>query len=351
MRQWMQALAYEGTPLTEVIKKIDQGSMQIALIVAKGRHLVGTVTDGDVRRGILKGISLNDNVEKIMNRTPITASEESTPEQILAIMKEKQVHQIPIVDSRNRLVDVKILDEFIRQEEKDNWVVLMAGGMGRRLSPLTDNCPKPLIRVGTKPLLETILENFIVCGFKKFYISVNFKQEMIRSYFGDGSRLGIKIKYLKEIKELGTAGSLSLLPFRPNAALIVMNGDVLTNIRFDHLLKFHSENKAVATMAVREYDFQVPYGVIGVGEHKILKIDEKPVQKFLVNAGVYVLEPKVLSFIPRNKFFHMTDLFEVLLERKKPTCAFPVREYWLDIGHTDDLKRANGEYLSVFGKS
>jgi dTDP-glucose pyrophosphorylase len=350
MHNWKQALARERTPLTELIKKIDQGAMQIALIVNSDRSLLGTVTDGDIRRGLLKGISLKESASKVMNREPVTAREGTRPEEILSMMKEKQIHQIPMIDGRGRVVGLKLLDDLMQIEEKENWIVLMAGGMGRRLSPLTDHCPKPLIHVGTKPLLETILENFKMCGFKNFYISVNFQQEMIRNYFGSGDRWGLKINYIKETKELGTAGSLSLLPSKPRTPLIVMNGDVLTNIRFDQLLKFHSENHAAATMAVREYDFQVPYGVIGVGGHKILKIDEKPVQKFLVNAGVYVLDPKTLSYIPKNKFFHMTDLFETLLKKNKTTSAFPVREYWLDIGHIDDLKRANGEYLSVFGK-
>lgn len=351
MNTWRQSLALASASISDVLKKIDAGSLQISVIVDKNGRLLGTVTDGDVRRGILRGVALSDEVSRIMNREPVTATPDMGADQIRLLMEEKRIHQIPIVDKKNCVVDIKILDELMRRAKRENWVVLMAGGVGRRLRPLTNNLPKPLIQVGAKPLLETILENFIDCGFRNFFIAVNFRQEMIRKHFGNGSRWNVKIKYIKENKVLGTAGPLSLLPSKPKAPLIVMNGDLLTNIRFDQLLEFHSDNSSMATMAVREYDFQVPYGVVRTGEHQILQIDEKPVQRFLVNAGVYVLEPQALAYLPKNTFYDMPQLFDLLIKKKMPVTAFPIREYWLDIGHKDDLERANGDYFSIFGKS
>ena len=209
--------------------------------------------------------------------------------------------------------------------------------------------PKPLIHVGSQPILETILKNFKDYGFRRFFIAVHYKNEMVRRHFGDGARWGVEIRYLKESKPLGTAGALGFLPAVPKLPLIVMNGDLLTNIHFDQLLSFHKAGRAAATMGVREYDFQVPYGVIKIKNDSILTIDEKPVQRFFVNAGIYLLEPRTLRLLPKNKPFDMTQLFERLIKSKERIAAFPIREYWLDIGQMDDLKRANGEFARVFG--
>jgi NDP-sugar pyrophosphorylase family protein len=224
----------------------------------------------------------------------------------------------------------------------------MAGGLGTRLGELTRDCPKPLLRVGNKPVLETILENCIEYAFKRFYISVNYKADMLKDYFGDGSRWGVDIRYIEEKKRLGTAGALGLLPEDPTVPLLVMNADVLTKINFKHLLEFHEEHRSVATMCVREYEFQVPYGVVKIDNHRLLDILEKPVHQFFVNAGIYVLNPEAVSMVPKNTYFDMPALFEKLLQDQAETAAFPVREYWLDIGRKDDLERANGDYAEVF---
>jgi NDP-sugar pyrophosphorylase family protein len=224
----------------------------------------------------------------------------------------------------------------------------MAGGLVNRLRPLTDECPKPMLKVGNKPLLETIVENFIEYGFHRFYISVNYMADVVESYFGDGSRWGVDIEYLHEEHRLGTAGALSLLPETPTEAILVMNGDLLTKVNFKQLLDFHYGHQAQATMCVREYDFQVPYGVVKIDGQRITSIDEKPIQRFFVNAGIYVLEPEALDLISSNIFFDMTTLFEKLIELKKEPAVFPIREYWLDIGHLADYNRANGEYRDIF---
>jgi NDP-sugar pyrophosphorylase family protein len=264
----------------------------------------------------------------------------------LDLLSNTGFRHLPVIDTKGRIVNVVYLKDPPKSLRKENRVVLMVGGKGSRLRPLTDDCPKPMLNVGNKPLLETILENFIEYGFYKFFLSVNYKSEMIEDYFGDGAKWDVNIQYLRENESLGTAGALSLLPEKPKLPLIVMNGDLLTKINFQQLMEFHDEQEANATMCVRKYDLQVPYGVVTMDleNQEIRKISEKPVHSFFVNAGVYVLQPEMLSFIPDQKYYDMPSLFEHLIEKKYVTGAFPIHEYWLDIGQRDDLIRANGEY-------
>lgn len=348
MKDCKKILIWPATPILEAIRVIDESSMQIALVVDEDDRLCGTLTDGDIRRGILKGISLDSPVQQIMNQNPIYAVLNDGLENILALMKMKELRHIPIVDENVRVVGMEILEDLIRLSEKDNWVVLMAGGLGSRLRPLTEDCPKPLIQVGNKPILETILENFIEYGFRRFYISVNFKAEMVKGYFKDGSRWGAEISYINEDRAMGTAGSLGLLPEKPVHPILVMNGDLLTKVNFQQLLDFHQEHRSKATMCVREYDFQVPYGVTRLEKHRLVDIEEKPVQRFFVSAGIYVLEPEILNLIPLGEYLDMPELFKKVIARDLETAAFPIREYWLDIGRMDDLERAKGEYAEVF---
>ena len=232
---------------------------------------------------------------------------------------------------------------WLRLGKKTGWCSWLAGSVPG-LGPLTANQPKPLLKVGQKPILETIMENFIRHGFRKFYFSVNYLGEMIETHFGDGSRWGVRIEYLREQKRLGTAGALSLLPEKPDKPFFVMNGDILTNVDFAQLLHFHVHTGATATMCVRDYDFQVPYGVVRIEGERLARIEEKPVQRFFVNAGIYVLEPPALDLTPADTFFDMPQLFERIVECGQEAAVFPIREYWLDIGRGDDLQRARSEY-------
>jgi len=283
-----------------------------------------------------------------MKSNPIVVHEGTSRADILKIMKDKVVSQLPVINNQGSLVGLELLSELIKDEAIDNWVVLMAGGLGSRLKPLTDDCPKPMVKVGGKPVLETILESFIEQGFHKFYFSVNHLKEHITGYFGDGSKWGATIKYLAENEKMGTAGALSLLPDIPTQPVIVMNGDLLTKLNYKQLLNYHREHDALATMCVREYSFQIPYGVVRLDESSIIDIDEKPTQSFFVNAGVYVLEPEILRLVPKNKHFDMTTLFEKIIEDGMKTTVFPIREYWIDIGYHEDFARANSEYGEVF---
>jgi dTDP-glucose pyrophosphorylase/predicted transcriptional regulator len=348
MTKWKEVLVSAQTSIRDAIQILDANAIQIVLVVDGEGRLLGTVTDGDIRRAVLKGIALTEPVQSVMNPTPIIARIADSRESILAEMKRRTLHHMPLVDEQGRVVGLVTLDELISPQIRENRVVLMAGGLGSRLYPLTNDCPKPMLKVGSKPLLETILESFIEYGFRHFYISVNYMSEVVKSYFGDGSRWGVDIYYLHEDQRLGTAGALSLLPEKPSESLIVMNGDLLTKMNFSQLLGFHSEHGAHATMCVREYDFQVPYGVVKIDNHRIISIDEKPTQRFFVNAGIYILEPDALDLISPNTFFDMPSLFEKLIEQRKETVVFPIREYWLDIGHMADFDRANGEYGDIF---
>ncbi|HEY3308699.1 MAG TPA: nucleotidyltransferase family protein [Desulfuromonadaceae bacterium] len=348
MKDWKNVLISTETSIRETIRIMDKGALKIALVVDPDHRLLGTVSDGDVRRGILKGFSLEDRVQLVMNLTPTVVAQNEGREKILTLMRKKQLYQIPVVDDAGILVGLEEIDTILAPPLLNNWVVLMAGGLGTRLKHLTKDIPKPLLKVGDKPILETILANFIEQGFSRFFISVNYKSELIEGHFGDGSRWGTRIEYLREDKKLGTAGALGLLPDKPTSPVLVMNGDVLTKINFQQLLDFHLEHKAVATMCVREYDFQVPYGVVKLDRHRIASIEEKPIQRFFVNAGIYVLEPEVLDLVPRDDYFDMPTLFEKLVDQQSETAVFPVREYWLDVGRMDDFDQAQGDFAKVF---
>jgi NDP-sugar pyrophosphorylase family protein len=224
----------------------------------------------------------------------------------------------------------------------------MVGGLGTRLRPLTENLPKPMLKVGDKPILQTIVEKFAEYGYVNIVMCVNYKSHLIQEFFGNGSEFGVNIEYVLEKQRMGTAGALSLLHNKPEEPFFVMNGDLLTNINFEHLHNYHVENSSIGTMCVREYDFQVPYGVVNVENSKILSIEEKPTHKFFVSAGIYMLSPEALSYIPENEFYDMPTLFEKLINEKRNTISFPLREYWLDIGRIDEYKKANAEYYEVF---
>lgn len=338
----------EDTPLIETLRRIDQGHLQLAVVERDGK-IVGTVTDGDVRRALLSGVGLDASVDRVMNRSPITAPSGISNTAALNLMRKHSIHQLPIVDERGRVVEVKLIDDLALAKHAEHWVVLMAGGLGSRLRPLTDDVPKPLIRVGDKPILETVLSGFVKAGFLKFFISVNYKAEMIRDYFGDGTAWGVDIEYLEEDARLGTAGALSLLPGHPEQPFFVMNGDLLTTVNFEQMLRYHREHKAFSTVCVREHSVTVPFGVIELDDHRLLGIREKPTQKFFVNAGVYLLDPGVLDHIGPNEMVDMPTLIDRTIASDKLSVVFPLREYWIDVGRLDDLQRASDEFQKIFG--
>lgn len=334
--------------IKEALILIDKGSMQIALIVDENSKLLGTLTDGDIRRGLIKGLGLNSSIETIIFKSPTVVNLSNTKEEILQLALIKKLHQIPVVDDNGKVIGIQQIDELLKPKIKTNKVVLMVGGLGTRLRPLTENTPKPMLKVGNKPILQTIVEKFAQYGYTNIIMCVNYKSDIIQNYFGDGKQFGVDIEYIFEEQRMGTAGALSLLSKKPNEPFFVMNGDLLTNVNFEHLHDYHLENSSMATMCVREYDFQVPYGVVKVDDNKILSIEEKPIHKFFISAGIYMLSSESLDYIPQNEFYDMPTLFEKLISQSGNIVSFPLREYWLDIGRIEEFERANEEYNKVF---
>jgi dTDP-glucose pyrophosphorylase len=344
LKSFRNVIVTPQTLLRDAISRIDSSGLQVALVLHDDGRLAGILTDGDVRRLILRGCNLNALVAEVMNLDPLTAHISTTTHELMALMRHSGLHHIPLLDDEKKVADLATLDVLAGITERSNWVVLMAGGLGKRLLPLTEDCPKPMLNVGGKPILKNIIESFVEQGFRKFFLSVNYLAEIIQDYFGDGGRHGVEILYLHEKKPLGTAGALSLLQDRPTDPVIVMNGDLLTRMRFDRMVRFHEDHAAMATMAVREYDFSVPYGVVNINGTSITSIDEKPVHRFFVNAGIYTLAPESLEHIPSDMFFDMPTLFQSLQTKGQTTAAYPLCEYWLDVGCPDELERARREW-------
>ena len=338
----------KNASIEEALKVIGDGAMQIALIVDKSDKLIGTLTDGDIRRGLLKGLDLKSSIKSIIFNTPTIAKESDTKEMILKLAISKKLNQIPIIDESGKVIGIQEISQLVMPNEKKNKVILMVGGLGERLGSLTKDTPKPMLKVGNKSILETIVENFKGYGYTNIVMCLNYKSEIIQNYFGDGSEFGVNIEYILEEKRMGTAGALSLLKDNPKEPFFVMNGDLLTNVNFEKIHEFYLSNNAQALMCVREYESQVPYGVINIENTKIVSVEEKPTQKFFVNAGIYMLNPEVLKYIPKNEFYNMTTLFEKLIDKDKNIISYLLDGYWLDIGRFEEYKKANEEYNEVF---
>lgn len=329
-----------GTTIRDTVEVIEMGASQLALVVNDGGKLLGIVSDGDVRRSILKDIPASEPVERIMNPKPQTILEGTSTRNVLRLMRRENLRHFPVVNSDGVVIDIWTLSSYIRDKRINNPVLLMAGGKGTRLRPLTENTPKPMLKVGKYPLLELNIRRFVDFGFHRFFISINYLGEQIRDYFGDGSKWDADIQYIEEDRELGTAGALSLLPNQIHEPLTVINGDILTRLNFAELLDFHESLESAATMGVRSYNMQVPYGVVKVDGNSIVSIDEKPIQNHYICAGVYVLNPEVLSRTPHGIRLDMPDFFEQLSREGLRTSAFPIRESWFDIGTPEDLQKA-----------
>ena len=344
MKDFSSLIVTQKTNIREAIQIIESGIAQIALVVDKGKKLVGTVTDGDIRRGLLRGETLESEVENVMQREFRALPADCPESQAFRLMRDEVLHQVPGIDSEGYVVRLFLFEDLIKTSVLPNWVVLMAGGKGKRLRPLTNNCPKPMLRVAGKPVLEIILEQCVESGFKKFFISVNYLKQQIIDYFGDGARWNVEINYLKEDKPLGTVGALGLLYKRPDQPILVINGDVLTRVNFSKLIQFHERQQSFATICVREHETMVPYGVVQLEGSKIVSFDEKPQQTNFVNAGVYALNPEVMDLMSPGQNYDMPQLINLILQKKYHLTAFPIHEYWLDVGHSDTYELANGEW-------
>lgn len=348
MKTYESVMIWPDTPLLEAIAKIDAAATKMALVVDANGKLLGTLSDGDIRRGLLSGLELTAPVERCMFRNPTTARLNESSEEILLRMRKLSLYQMPVLDNDGCVVDLKLINDYMVLPARDNWVVIMAGGPGVRLKELTRDIPKPMLPVGDKPLLETTVSRFIEQGFRHIWLAVNYHAGKIERHFGDGSLFGAQVRYLREGKRLGTAGALSLLSQVPECPVLVTNADLLVNIDYGDMIDAHLKSDALATMAVREYEYQIPYGVVQISRGNILGLDEKPVHRVMVNAGVYVLSPEVISKVPEETFFDMPELFEALIAEGRPIRCHTVYGYWRDIGCYQDLCKANSDFSEVF---
>jgi dTDP-glucose pyrophosphorylase len=348
MHDWRKVILNESDTMQKAIEVLNDESLRIVMVIDDSGRLVGTITDGDIRRGLIRNLGMDAQLGEFMFREPTIAIDDESQKTILNKMYSRDLLQIPVVDQDRKVVGLETLQHLLEKKIYDNPVFLMAGGFGKRLRPLTDHIPKPLLTVGGKPILETILNQFIDTGFHNFYISTHYKAEMVRDHFGDGSDWNVSIKYIHEDKPLGTAGALGLLPRDiSELPILMMNGDLLTKINFEKLLDFHLEQGGDITMCVRKYDFQVPYGVINANSHRVVNIVEKPVKNFFVNAGIYVLSSSILNLINGASYLDMPHMINTIIEKGGKVNMFPLHEYWLDIGQIDQFEQAQEEGRSL----
>jgi dTDP-glucose pyrophosphorylase len=331
------------------MKCVDHGSCGIALVVDRESRLLGTITDGDVRRAILAGTDLESSVSILLARKvstqypkPVTARLGTNRETLIELLHQNALRQLPVLDDEGRVADLVMLDDLIPTHDLPLQAVIMAGGLGTRLRPLTEDTPKPMLPVGGKPLMELVIEQLCQVGIRRVNITTHYKPEKITDHFGDGGSFGVELRYVNEDKPLGTGGALGLID-KPTEPLLVINGDILTKVDFRAMLDYHQEHRAVMTVAVKQYEIKVPYGVIECEGPRVCALKEKPQMHFLVNAGVYLLEPKVYEFIPNGEHFNMTDLIQWLLDSNQSVASFPIIEYWLDIGQLADYEQAQND--------
>lgn len=346
---WRKALLAVDATLQQAIRSLDESALQIALVVANDNVLLGTLTDGDIRRGLLRGLDMSSCVDGIINREPLVVPPQMGREMVLQLMRINKVRQLPVIDENRRVVGLHVWDELMLPDRRKNLMVIMAGGQGTRLRPHTESCPKPMLPVGGKPMLEHIIERAKSQGFHHFVIAVHYLGQMIEDYFGDGSQWQVSIDYLHEETPLGTAGALKMLNPVPELPILVSNADVLTDIHYGELLDFHHYHAATATMAVRLHEWQHPFGVVRTKGFDLIGFEEKPVTRSHINAGIYVLEPSALDHLKQAEYCDMPTLFSRLHDGAARTIVYPMHEPWLDVGREGDLEIARSRHASEQG--
>jgi dTDP-glucose pyrophosphorylase len=332
---------------------VDAGGEGIALVIEEDRKLIGTITDGDLRRATLAGIDVDKaTVDTLLQRregprtVPLTAPVGTSELQLMQMMKRSRLRHIPIVDEKGSVRELALLRELALEDPLPVTAVVMAGGLGERLRPLTDKLPKPMLRVGDRPVMEHVLEQLQKVGISRVSITTHYKPEAIVDHFGDGRRFGVEIDYVNEDEPLGTAGALGLMT-PPDGPVLVINGDVLTQVNFRSMLSYHTDNQAEMTVGVRRFELKVPYGVVDMEGARVTRLDEKPTYKFFINAGVYLIEPTVFPMIKHQEHLDATDLIDRLMSAGKKVVGFPIHEYWLDIGRPEDYLRANKDWADA----
>jgi dTDP-glucose pyrophosphorylase len=348
-KRFAQILVPPSARVRDAIESIDAGGIEIALVIDDRRRLLGTVTDGDVRRALLAGVMLEDPIDTIVHRDPVTAPDGADRATLLGLMTARGIDQVPLIRA-GRVVDVAFIRDLVDETDETSGerILLMAGGRGRRLQPLTDEKPKPMLPVGDRPLLERILAQARDVGFSRVLMAVNYRSGIIEHHFGDGSRFGVKIDYLREDQPLGSAGALKLAGTSLNRPFVVMNADLMTNVNLSALMHFHRQEANAITVGVRQYALELPYGVVSLEGSRIVSLSEKPTRTFLVNAGVYAVDPGVVGLMRERERFDMTELINAALASGLDVGAFAIREYWIDIGHLADYQRAETDHMTVF---
>lgn len=341
MRQ-LPTIRCDGT-IWDALAVIDAGAAEIAFVVDGSGKVVGTVTDGDVRRALLRGLTLGSSIVEIVNRKFVAVGPEAGRAEVLDLMRARTLSQIPVLDAAGRLAAMHLLREIVGAAERPNWAVVMAGGRGERLRPLTDSLPKPMVQVAGRPILERIVLHLVGFGIRRIFLAVNYMSEVIEAHFGDGRELGCALEYLREARPLGTGGALSLLPELPKHPLLVMNGDLVTQFDAGRMLGRHEETGSKITIGVHEYAHRVPYGVVEIEADRIVSLSEKPTMTWLANAGIYVLEPEIVKRVPDDCSFPLPSLVESCLDRGEPVGYFPIEDAWADIGRPLELLAATGE--------
>ncbi|HSP16248.1 MAG TPA: nucleotidyltransferase family protein [Thermoanaerobaculia bacterium] len=329
--------------IVDALRSLERSGTQIVLVVDEVGTLLGTLTDGDVRRALLSGATLENVIEPFIQRRFIAVTPEATRAEVIELTQARRVEQIPIIDAEGKLVGLHLLHEILGAIERPNWAVIMAGGKGTRLWPITENLPKPMVKVAGRPILERLVLHLIGFGIRRIFLSINHLGEIVERHFGDGSRFGCQLEYLREDRPLGTGGSLRLLPERPAEPLLVMNGDLVTQADIGSMLSFHARGGQVATVAMRPYVHVVPFGCLEVSGHRVLRMEEKPRLMQLVNAGIYVLNPELIDRIPEDEEFPLPALLESCVQRGELVHAFEILDEWIDVGQREQLRQARGE--------
>lgn len=328
--------------IRDAMAAIEKNSREVVLVHDHQEAIIGVITDGDIRRGLLNGLTMTTPANTVMSKNYISVQLQTDRAAVLDLMKAIRISHVPVLDNDRHLLGIHCLHEIIGHTALPNVAVIMAGGKGTRLRPYTEACPKPMVKVAGRPILERIILNLVGNGIQHIYLSINYLGHMIEEHFGNGSGFGCRIDYLRETTELGTGGALSLLPDNFQHPLIVLNGDQITRLNVLGMLDKHNEAGADATISVGHYQHEVPYGVVHQKNGQLVRLEEKPALDILINLGMYAFNPSVLRLVPKNQFFLITDLFGKLLEQNKLIATHFSDEDWIDVGQPDDLKRANG---------
>lgn len=331
-----------NSSIEKALEIIGKERVRLGVVVGKKGEFLGIISDSNIRKALINGKTLKSNIKEIYTKNPITIAENTSKQKLLELSAKTDIYDFPVLNKKGEVVSIRSISSLLSTKKLPFYVILMAGGLGSRLKELTKETPKPMLKVGKKPILENIIQRLHTQGFEKFIFCVNYKRQIIEDYFKKGEEFDIKISYIKERKKLGTAGALSLIKQKMEQSFVVMNADILTELDFNELLKAHQKSGALMSVCVREFHHQVPYGVIKQKNGFITHIEEKPMQSFLVSAGIYVCEPQILELLEKNAYLDMPELIQKVMQKGRAN-TFLIEDYWIDIGRLEEFKRANDE--------